>query len=169
MRLSACFYSQDLYLASQNLTKIHQKCIRSRVRAVLTQQIFLSPKAFPAGHMGNMSKGKDKGIEKICSSKPTWFDSRTARFELLYPNGYACRFARNSPSVAYGASFPSGDALGARILFVRLTVTVKAMIVSVLLALIDKDNRNKPCPAGEGGRQIVKSSATLFSQKFKWR
>ena len=78
MRLSACFYSQDWYLASQNLTKIHQKCIRSRVRAVLTQQIFLSPKAFPAGHMGNMSKGKDKGIEKICSSKPTWFDSRTA-------------------------------------------------------------------------------------------
>jgi hypothetical protein len=29
--------------------------------------------------MGNMSKGKDKGIEKICSSKPTWFDSRTAK------------------------------------------------------------------------------------------
>ena len=72
---------------------------------------------------------------------------RKFRFELLYPNGYACRFARNSPSVAYGASFPSGDAFGARILFVRLTVTVKAMIVSVLLALVDKDNRNKPCPA----------------------
>jgi hypothetical protein len=83
MRLSACFYSQDWYLASQNLTKIHQKCIRSRVRAVLTQQIFLSPKAFPAGHMGNMSKGKDKGIEKICSSKPTWFDSRMAKDALL--------------------------------------------------------------------------------------
>ena len=74
---------------------------------------------------------------------------RKFRFELLYPNGYACRFARNSPSVAYGASFPSGDAFSARILFVRLTVTVKTMIVSVLLALIDKDNRNKPCPAGE--------------------
>ena len=67
------------YATSQNLIKIHQKCIRPRVRAVLTQQIFLSPKAFPAGHMGNMSKGKDKGIEKICSSKPTWFDSRTAK------------------------------------------------------------------------------------------
>jgi hypothetical protein len=76
--LSARFYSQDLYLASQNRTKIHQKCIRPRVRAVLTQQIFLSPKAFPAGHIGDMSKGKDKGIEKICSSKPTWLDSRTA-------------------------------------------------------------------------------------------
>ena len=122
MRLSACFYSQDWYLASQNLTKIHQKCIRSRVRAVLTQQIFLSPKAFPAGHMGNMSKGKDKGIEKICSSKPTWFDSRTARFELLYPNGYACRFARNSPSVACGASFPSGDAYATRVRIVWLAV-----------------------------------------------
>ena len=47
----------------------------------------------------------------------------------------------------------SGARLSARILFVRLTVTVKAMIVSVLLALIDKDNRNKPCPAGEGGPQ----------------
>ncbi|MBQ5361889.1 MAG: hypothetical protein IIU63_00940 [Clostridia bacterium] len=45
--------------------------------------------------------------------------------------------------------FPSGARLSARILFVWLTVTVKAMIVSVLLALIDKDNRNKPCPAGE--------------------
>ena len=67
------------YATSQNPTKIYQKCIRPRVRAVLTQQIFLSPKAFPAGHMGNMSKGKDKGIEKICSSKPTWFDSRTAK------------------------------------------------------------------------------------------
>jgi hypothetical protein len=78
MRLSACFYSQDWYLASQNLTKIHQKCIRSRVRAVLTQQIFLSPKAFPAGHIGDMSKGKDEGIGKICLSKPTWFDSRAA-------------------------------------------------------------------------------------------
>ena len=30
MRLSACFYSQDLYLASQNRTKIYQKCIRPR-------------------------------------------------------------------------------------------------------------------------------------------
>ena len=79
MRLSACFYSQDLYLASQNRTKIYQKCIRPRVRAVLTKQIFSIPKAFPAGHMGNMSKGKDKGIGKICSSKPTWFDSRTAK------------------------------------------------------------------------------------------
>ena len=43
--------------------------------------------------------------------------------------------------------FPRGARLSARILFVRLTVTVKAMIVSVLLALIDKDNRNKPYPA----------------------
>ncbi|MBO5757040.1 MAG: hypothetical protein J6S28_09655, partial [Clostridia bacterium] len=73
MRLSACFYSQDWYLASQNLTKIHQKCIRPRVRAVLTQQIFSIPKAFPAGHIGDMSKGKDEGIGKICLSKPTWF------------------------------------------------------------------------------------------------
>ena len=30
-----------------------------------------------------------------------------------------------------------------------MTVTVKAMIVSVLLALIDKDNRNKPSPLGK--------------------
>ena len=77
--LSACFYSQDLYLASQNRTKIYQKCIRPRVRAVLTQQIFSIPKAFPAGHIGDMSKGKDEGIGKICLSKPTWFDSRAAR------------------------------------------------------------------------------------------
>jgi RimJ/RimL family protein N-acetyltransferase len=62
------------------------------VRAVLTQQIFLSPKAFPAGHMGNMSKGKDKGIEKICSSKPTWFDSRTAKVMTEIGSiGYAVR------------------------------------------------------------------------------
>ena len=76
--LSACFFSQDLYLASQNHTKIYQKCIRRRVRAVLTQQIFSSPKAFLAGHIGNMSKRKDAGIGKICPSKPTWFDSRSA-------------------------------------------------------------------------------------------
>ena len=37
--------------------------------------------------MGNMSKGKDKGIGKICSSKPTWFDSRTAKRTLRKPNG----------------------------------------------------------------------------------
>ncbi|MBR5880933.1 MAG: hypothetical protein IKZ16_04530, partial [Clostridia bacterium] len=47
--------------------------------AVLTEQIFSSPKAFPAGHIGNMSKGKDEGIGEICPSKPTWFDSRTAK------------------------------------------------------------------------------------------
>ena len=76
--LSACFFSQDLYLASQNHTKIYQKCIRRRVRAVLTQQIFSSPKAFLAGHIGNMSKRKDAGIGEICTSKPTWFDSRSA-------------------------------------------------------------------------------------------
>ena len=72
------------YATSQNPTKIHQKCIRSRVRAVLTQQIFSIPKAFPAGHIGDMSKGKDEGIEKICSSKPTWFDSRTANGYSIY-------------------------------------------------------------------------------------
>ena len=44
----------------------------------MTKQIFSSPKAFPAGHIGNMSKGKDEGIGEICPSKPTWFDSRTA-------------------------------------------------------------------------------------------
>jgi len=82
--LSACFHSQDLYLASQNRAKIYQKCIRRRVRAVLTQQIFSSPKAFPAGHIGNMSKGKDDGIGKICPSKPTWFDSRLAKEEDLW-------------------------------------------------------------------------------------
>ena len=74
---------------------------------------------------------------------------RKFRFELLYPNGYACRFARNSPSVAYGASFPSGDAFSARIRFVRLTVTVKATIVSVLLVFVDKGTRNKPSPLWE--------------------
>ena len=76
--LSARFRSQDLYLASQNRPKIYQKFIRRRVRAVLTQQIFSSPKAFPAGHIGNMSKGKDEGIGQICTSKPTWLDSRSA-------------------------------------------------------------------------------------------
>ena len=76
--LSARFHSQDWYLASQNHTKIYQKCICRRVQAVLTKQIFSSPKAFPAGHIGNMSKGKDEGIGEICPSKPTWFDSRTA-------------------------------------------------------------------------------------------
>ena len=76
--LSARFRSQDWYLASQNPAKIYQKCIRRRVRAVLTQQIFSSPKAFPAGHIGNMSKGKDEGIGQICPSKPIWFDSCSA-------------------------------------------------------------------------------------------
>ena len=36
--------------------------------------------------------------------------------------------------------FPSGARLSARIRFVRLTVTVKAIIVSVLLGFIDKGN-----------------------------
>ena len=45
----------------------------------MTQQIYSSPKAFPAGHIGNMSKGKDAGIGEICSSKPTWFGSRSAK------------------------------------------------------------------------------------------
>ncbi|MBR2446632.1 MAG: hypothetical protein IKB28_08240 [Clostridia bacterium] len=66
------------YATSQNRPKIYQKFIRRRVQAVLTQQIFLSPKAFPAGHIGNMSKGKDEGIGQICTSKPIWFDSRSA-------------------------------------------------------------------------------------------
>ena len=44
----------------------------------MTQQIYSSPKAFPAGHIGNMSKGKDAGIGEICTSKPTWFGSRSA-------------------------------------------------------------------------------------------
>jgi len=81
--LSARFRLQDLYLAAQNHTKIYQKCIRRRVRAVLTQQIYSSPKAFPAGHIGNMSKGKDAGIGEICTSKPTWFDSRSAKRQIL--------------------------------------------------------------------------------------
>jgi len=76
--LPASFHSQDWYLASQNLTKIYQKCIRRRVRAVLTQQIFLSPIAFLAGYTGGISKRKDAGMGKICTSKPTWFDSRSA-------------------------------------------------------------------------------------------
>jgi hypothetical protein len=76
--LSACFRSQDFNIASQNHTKIYQKCIRRRVRAVLTQQIFSSPKAFLAGHIGDMSKRKAAGIGQICMSKPTWFDSRSA-------------------------------------------------------------------------------------------
>ncbi len=76
--LSACFRSQDFNIASQNHTKIYQKCIRRRVRAVLTQQIFSSPKAFLAGHIGDMSKRKGAGIGQICMSKPTWFDSRSA-------------------------------------------------------------------------------------------
>ena len=42
--------------------------------------------------MGNMSKGKDKGIEKICSSKPTWFDSRTA-------NGGTCIHSDDMQSI----------------------------------------------------------------------
>jgi len=87
LHLSAYFHSQDWYLASQNYTKIYQKCIRRRVRAVLTQQIFSSPKAFPAGHIGNMSKGKDEGIGQICPSKPTWFDSRSAKYSV-FPSKY---------------------------------------------------------------------------------
>ena len=55
--------------------------------------------------------------------------------------------------------FPSGARLSSRIRLVRLTVTVKAMIVSVLLVFIDKGNRNKPCPAGEGGPQRRLSEA----------
>ena len=64
------------------LRKIAPKSIKNSFAgggyAVLTQQIFSSPKAFPAGHIGNMSKGKDEGIGQICTSKPTWFDSRSA-------------------------------------------------------------------------------------------
>ena len=48
--------------------------------------------------------------------------------------------------------FPSGARLSARILFVRLTVTVKAMIVSVFLVFIDRGNRNKPSPLEKGDR-----------------
>ena len=57
-----------------------------------------------------------------------------------------------------------------QILFVWLTVTVKEMIVSVLLALIDKDNRNKPCPAGEGGPQRKKNANTWsdFLTRLRW-
>ncbi|MBR2446625.1 MAG: hypothetical protein IKB28_08205 [Clostridia bacterium] len=79
-RMDLAFFG---YATSQNRAKIYQKCIRRRVRAVLTQQIFSSPKAFPAGHIGNMSKGKDEGIGQICTSKPTWFDSRSARLVLM--------------------------------------------------------------------------------------
>ncbi|MBR5880947.1 MAG: hypothetical protein IKZ16_04600, partial [Clostridia bacterium] len=61
--------------------------------AVLTEQIFSSPKAFPAGHIGNMSKGKDEGIGEICPSKPTWFDSRTANRKLNVVHlRFACIF-----------------------------------------------------------------------------
>ena len=64
------------------LRKITPKSIKNAFAdgccAVLTQQIFSSPKAFSAGHIGNMSKGKDEGIGQICTSKPTWFDSRSA-------------------------------------------------------------------------------------------
>ena len=65
------------------LRKIPPKSIKNAFAggcyAVLTKQIFSSPKAFPAGHIGNMSKGKDEGIGQICPSKPTWFDSRSAK------------------------------------------------------------------------------------------
>ena len=54
-RMDLAFFG---YATSQNHTKIYQKCIRRRVRAVLTQQIFSSPKAFLAGHIGNMSGEK---------------------------------------------------------------------------------------------------------------
>ena len=84
--LPASFHSQDWYLASQNLTKIYQKCIRRRVRAVLTQQIFLSPIAFLAGYTGGISKRKDAGMGKICTSKPTWFDSRSAKICISEEN-----------------------------------------------------------------------------------
>ena len=76
--LSPKLASQDLYLASVRFNKIYQKCIRRRVRAVLTEQIYSSPRALPAGHTGGISKGRDAGIGKICPSKPTWFDFRTA-------------------------------------------------------------------------------------------
>ena len=49
----------------------------------MTQQIFSSPKAFLAGHIGNMSKRKDAGIGEICTSKPTWFDSRSAELKRI--------------------------------------------------------------------------------------
>ena len=75
-RMDLAFFG---YATSQNHTKIYQKCIRRRVRAVLTQQIFSSPKAFLAGHIGDMSKRKAAGIGQICMSKPTWLDSRSAR------------------------------------------------------------------------------------------
>ena len=75
------------YATSQNHTKIYQKCIRRRVRAVLTQQIFLSPIAFLAGYTGGISKRKDAGMGKICTSKPTWFDSRSANEKDLTTQG----------------------------------------------------------------------------------
>ena len=78
-RMDLAFFG---YATSQNHTKIYQKCIRRRVRAVLTQQIYSSPKTFPAGHIGNMSKGKDAGIGEICTSKPIWFGSRSASLWL---------------------------------------------------------------------------------------
>ena len=77
------------------------------------------------------------------------------------------RLLRSAP---LRSPFPSGARLSARILFVRMTVTVKAMIASVLLALIDKDNRNKPCPAGEGGPQRKKNANTWsdFLTRLRW-
>ena len=78
------------YATSQNRPKIYQKFIRRRVRAVLTQQIFLSPKAFLAGHIGNMSKRKDAGIGEICTSKPTWFGSRSAMRFIRYHESNSC-------------------------------------------------------------------------------
>ncbi len=72
------------------LRKITPKSIKNAFAggcyAVLTQQIFSSPKAFLAGHIGNMSKGKDEGIGQICTSKPTWFDSRSAKLQRLLTN-----------------------------------------------------------------------------------
>ena len=69
------------------LRKIPPKSIKNAFAggcyAVLTKQIFSSPKAFPAGHIGNMSKGKDEGIGQICTSKPIWFDFRSAKENLL--------------------------------------------------------------------------------------
>ena len=66
--------------------------------------------------------------------------------------------------------FHSGVRLSARIRFVKLTITVKAMIVSVLLVFVDKGNRNKPCPAGEGGPQRKKTANTWsdFLTRLRW-
>ena len=58
--------------------------------------------------------------------------------------------------------FPSGARLSARIRFAKLTITVKAMIVSVLLVFVDKGNRNKPSPLGKGDRSGSRNEQREF-------